>query len=83
VVGIAILQLVPQTLEIGLIELRNLDLGELDLPLVVLDDIFDLVLQLIVVLLDLLQSGFLIALQIFVDLQDALDLLLLYRDDVL
>ena len=83
VVGIAVLQLAPQALEICLVQLRDLDLGELDLPLVVLDDILDLVLEFVVVLLDQLQPVLLVALEVLVDLQDALDLLLLGRDDVL
>lgn len=83
VVGITILQLAPQTLEVSLVKLRNFDLGQLDLPLIMLDDILDLMLEFVVVLLDLLQPLLLVALEVLVDLQDALDLFLLGRDDVL
>lgn len=83
VVGITILQLAPQTLEVSLVKLRNLDFRQLDLPLVMLDDILNLMLEFVVVLLDLLQPLLLVALEVLVDLQDALDLFLLGRDDVL
>ena len=83
VVGIAVLQLAPQALQVSLVKLRDLDLGQLDLPLVMLHDILDLMLELVVVLLDLLESLLLVALEIFVDFEDALDLFLLGRDDVL
>ena len=82
-VGIAVLQLAPQALQVSLVKLRDLDLGQLDLPLVMLHDILDLMLELVVVLLDLLKPLLLVALEIFVDFEDALDLFLLGRDDVL
>lgn len=83
VVGITILQLAPQTLQVSLIKLRNLDFRQFDLPLIMLDDILDLMFEFVVVLLDLLQSLLLVALEILVDLQDALDLFFFGRDDVL
>lgn len=48
-----------------------------------LDDILNLMLEFVVVLLDQLETVLFVALEVFVDLQDALDLLLLGRDDVL
>lgn len=77
VISIAILHLASETIEVSLIKLRNLDFSELNFPLVVLNDVLDLVLQLVVVLLDLLEPSLLVLLQVSVELQQSLDFLLL------
>ena len=76
-IGVGILQFAPESIEVCLIKLRNLDFGELNLSFIVLNDVLDLVLQLVVVLLDLLEASLLVFLQVSIDLQQSLDLLLL------
>jgi hypothetical protein len=83
VITIAILHLAAQTLEICIIQLRNLDFGEFNLAFVVLDDVFDLMLELVVVFLDLLQPRLLVPLEIGIQVEQALDFLLLSSDHCL
>jgi hypothetical protein len=82
-VSIAILHFAAKALEIGIIELRNLDFGKLDFAFVVLDDIFNLMLELVVVFLDLLKTRLLVALKIGIQVQQPLDLLFLCCDHCL
>ena len=54
--------MILEAIKVYLVELSYFDLGEFDFSFIVLDDIFDLMLEFIVVFFDELQSMFLIGL---------------------
>lgn len=80
-VGIAVLQLISQTLEISFIQSRYLDFGELDFPFIMFNNLLNFMFELEIVLLDQLQSVLFTSLQLFVDFQNTSDFFLLCSND--
>ena len=80
-ISVAVLHLVPHTFQIIFIKFADLDLVQLNFSLVMLDNIFNLMLQLIVVLFDILKTFLLITLQVLIDLENSSDFLLLGCND--
>lgn len=74
--------MILEAIKVGLVELSNFDLGELDFSFVVLDDIFDFMLELIVVFFDKLKSVLFVGLGAAVEFQQPFDFLVFGVDDV-
>lgn len=83
VVGVAVLELVAQTVEVGFVEFADFDFGEFYFPFVVFNDVSDFVFEFVVVFLNQLQSLLFVLFQISVNVEQSLSLSLFGVDDVL
>lgn len=78
-----ILQVTSQRINIGLIELTDLNLHQLNFPFVVHNQVFDLFLKFTIIPFDVIQSLLLVLFDRGIQVQKSLDLLLFGLNDLI